>query len=104
MAKKKVASPSALAQPERVTRIALYARVSTSNHGQDPETQLLELREYAARRGFRVVGEFVDVGVSGSKESRPQLNRLFADAQQRKFDAILVWKLDRFGRSLKHLV
>jgi DNA invertase Pin-like site-specific DNA recombinase len=84
-------------------RVALYARVSTLN-GQNPETQLIELREYAARRGRQVVDEYVDAGVSGSKDSRPALNRLMSHAQQRRFDAILVWKLDRFGRSLKHLV
>jgi len=84
-------------------RVALYARVSTLN-GQNPETQLVELREYASRRGWENVGEYVDAGVSGSKDSRPSLNRLMAHAHQRRFDAILVWKLDRFGRSLKHLV
>jgi len=84
-------------------RVALYARVSTLN-GQNPETQLLELREYASRRGWEVIDEYVDAGVSGSKDSRPSLNRLMAHASQRKFDAICVWKLDRFGRSLKHLV
>jgi DNA invertase Pin-like site-specific DNA recombinase len=65
---------------------------------------LRELREYTARRGAQIVGEFVDNGVSGSKESRPQLNALMKGARQRRFDAVLVWKLDRFGRSLKHLV
>ena len=62
------------------------------------------MREYAARRGLEIIGEYVDHGISGSKESRPALNRLMTDAHQRKFDAILVWKIDRFGRSLKHLV
>src|SRR5229473_3067125 len=66
--------------------------------------QLAELREYAGRRGWQVVEEFVDEGVSGAKESRPSLNRLMSDACRRRFDAILVWKIDRFGRSLKHLV
>ena len=84
-------------------RVALYARVSTLN-GQNPETQLVELREYASRRGWQPTGEFIDSGVSGSKDSRPALNKLMAHAHQRRFDAILVWKLDRFGRSLKHLV
>lgn len=84
-------------------RVALYARVSTLN-GQNPETQLIELREYASRRGWQIADEYVDLGVSGSKDSRPSLNRLMAHAHQRRFDAILVWKLDRFGRSLKHLV
>ena len=84
-------------------KTALYARVSTLN-GQDPEMQLRELREYAARRGWDVTDEYTDHGVSGSRDSRPELNRLMADACQRRFDAILVWKVDRFGRSLRHLV
>ena len=86
-----------------ITQVALYARVSTLNN-QDPEMQLVELREYADRRGWQIVDEFVDQGVSGCKESRPALNRLMSDACRRRFDAILVWKIDRFGRSLKHLV
>jgi DNA invertase Pin-like site-specific DNA recombinase len=84
-------------------RVAIYARVSTLN-GQHPEMQLAELREFAARRGWEVTCEYVDEGVSGSKESRPALNRLMTDAHRRRFDAVLVWKIDRFGRSLKHLV
>jgi DNA invertase Pin-like site-specific DNA recombinase len=84
-------------------RVAIYARVSTL-HGQNPEMQLDELREYATRREWTVVDSYVDEGVSGSKESRPELNRLMADAHRRRFDAVLVWKIDRFGRSLKHLV
>src|SRR5438094_9779614 len=86
------------------TRVAVYARVSTSNGNQDPEMQLHELREYAELRGWTIAAEYVDHGVSGSKESRPALNRLISDAQRRKFDAVLVWKIDRWGRSLKHLV
>src|SRR5215469_6136944 len=89
--------------PLTVQRVALYARVSTNNHGQDPGLQLTELREYAHRRNWVITCEYVDT-VSGSKDSRPQLNRLMADAHQRTFDAIVVWKIDRFGRSLKHLV
>jgi len=89
--------------PLTITRVALYARVSTCN-GQDPEMQLSALREYASRRGWDITSEYVDHGVSGSKESRPQLNQLMTDAHRRKFDAVLVWKIDRFGRSLKHLV
>jgi DNA invertase Pin-like site-specific DNA recombinase len=85
------------------TRVALYSRVST-NHGQDPELQLRELREYAGSRGWTITEEYTDLGVSGSKSSRPALNRLMADAHRRKFDGVLVWKLDRFGRSLRHLV
>jgi len=88
---------------EMISRIAIYARVSTLN-GQNPELQLSEIREYASRRGWTIAGEYVDLGVSGSKESRPQLNRMVQDAHRRKFDAVVCWKLDRLGRSLKHLV
>lgn len=84
-------------------RVALYTRASTLN-GQNPETQLMEQREYAARRRWEPIGEYVDLGVSGSKDSRPNLKSLMAHARQRKLDAVLVWKFDRFGRSLKHLV
>ena len=66
--------------------------------------QLRELREYAARRGWQVVEVYTDAGVSGARDSRPALNRLMADACRRKFDSVLVWKLDRFGRSLRHLI
>ncbi len=97
------ASSHAQEPPLTIARVALYARVSTCN-GQDPEMQLAELREYATRRGWTITAEYVDHGVSGSKESRPQLNQLMTDAHRRKFDAVLVWKIDRFGRSLKHLV
>lgn len=86
-----------------IKRIAIYARVSTLN-GQNPAMQLAEIREYAGRRGWEISGEYVDLGVSGSKESRPQLNRMIQDAHRRRFDAIVCWKLDRLGRSLKHLV
>jgi len=85
-------------------RAALYARVSTKDKGQNPELQLGELREYAARRGFEIFDIYADVGVSGAKDSRPQLDRLMRDALARKFDVLMVWKLDRFGRSLRHLV
>ena len=85
-------------------RVALYGRVSTLDKGQDVNMQMNELREYAVRRGWQIEGEYVDNGVSGAKESRPELNRLITDAKLRKFDVIAVWKLDRFGRSLKHLV
>jgi DNA invertase Pin-like site-specific DNA recombinase len=85
------------------TRVALYARVSTNNGTQDPEMQLRELREFCSRRGWQVAEEYVD-RMSGSKDSRPALNQLMADAGRRKIDAVLVWKLDRFARSLKMLV
>jgi DNA invertase Pin-like site-specific DNA recombinase len=83
---------------------ALYARVSTRDKGQNPEMQLTELRDFAAKRGWQVAGEFADVGVSGSKDSRPQLDAMMRLAKTRKLDVIAVWKLDRFGRSLRHLV
>ena len=83
-------------------RVALYARVSTLA-AQNPEMQLLELREYATRRGWQVIGEYID-HASGARESRPALNQLMTDARRRKFGVIAVWKIDRFGRSLKHLV
>ncbi len=86
-----------------INRIAIYARVSTM-HCQNPELQLAEIREYAARRGWTIAGEYIDIGVSGSKESRPELNRMMQDAHLRRYDAVVVWKLDRLGRSLKHLV
>ena len=85
-------------------RVAIYARVSTSNHGQDIGMQTRELREYCDRRGLEITGEYLDSGVSGAKDSRPELNRLMADAKQRRLDTVCVWKLDRFGRSLRHLV
>ncbi len=85
-------------------RAALYARVSTSGHGQTVEPQLLELREYCERRGWQIVGEYLDEGISGAKDSRPELNRLMADAHKRRFDAVAVWKFDRFARSVSHLL
>jgi putative DNA-invertase from lambdoid prophage Rac len=81
--------------------VAIYARVSTSD--QTCESQLRELRDYVARRGWAITGEYVDTGWSGSKASRPQLDRLMADASQRRFDCICVYKIDRFGRSVLHL-
>src|ERR1700731_1549125 len=85
-------------------RTALYARVSTLDKGQSPEMQLRELREYCQRGGWQIAGEYVDIGVSGSKDSRPQLNKLLADANRRKFDSIVVWRFDRFARSVSHLL
>jgi len=85
-------------------RAALYARVSTNGHGQDPEMQLRELREYCQRRGWDIAGEHVDLGISGAKEKRPELDRLLAEAHRRRFDAVVVWKFDRFARSVSHLL
>jgi DNA invertase Pin-like site-specific DNA recombinase len=80
---------------------AIYARVSTTD--QNCDLQLRELREYIARREWTPAGEYVDAGYSGSKTSRPALDRLMADASRHAFDCILVWKIDRFGRSVLHL-
>src|ERR1700680_209319 len=86
------------------SRVAIYARVSTTNHGQDAGLQTREQHQFAEARGWQVFDDYIDQGVSGSKDSRPELNRLMADAHKRRFDVVLVWKLDRFGRSLRHLV
>jgi len=85
-------------------RAAIYARVSTTGHGQDPMLQIRELREYCARRGWEVAGEYVDQGISGTRERRPELDRLQADAHRRRFDVVAVWKFDRFARSVSHLL
>lgn len=83
-------------------RVAIYARVSTKD--QSCDMQLLDLRAYCAARGFSVLREYIDVGQSGAKDSRPQLNELMADARKRRFDAVVVWRFDRFARSTKHLL
>jgi DNA invertase Pin-like site-specific DNA recombinase len=83
-------------------KIALYARVSTE--GQDHEVQLVALRAHAAQRGWRIAEEFVDRGISGAKERRPALDRLMKAAWAGQFQAVLVWRFDRFARSVKHLV
>ena len=84
-------------------RTAIYGRVSTLN-SQDPELQTRELREYCDRRGWNFAGEYVGIGISGSKDRRPELDRLMADAHRRKFDCVVAWKFDRFARSVSHLL
>ncbi|MFY9528492.1 MAG: recombinase family protein [Candidatus Acidiferrales bacterium] len=84
-------------------RAALYARVSTAHNGQDPQMQLRELREYCQRRGWTVASEYVDVE-HGNVDSRPQLNELFRQAKMRRFDAVVVYRYDRFARSMRQLV
>ncbi len=93
-----------MANRNSTPRVALYARVSTQHNGQDPETQLMALRDYAKARKLEVFSEYTDVGISGSKDSRPALNRLMADARKRRFDTVLVARFDRFARSTRHLV
>src|SRR5262245_53090451 len=83
---------------------ALYMRVSTKGHGQTTDTQAMALREYAQRRGFQIVEEYRDEGISGSKDSRPALDRLMKDARARKFDLVIVARFDRFARSVSHLL
>jgi DNA invertase Pin-like site-specific DNA recombinase len=82
-------------------RAAVYARVSTFD--QEPENQLAELRRYTAARGW-ALQEFVDRGISGAKDRRPALDTLLADARRRRFDVLVVWRLDRLGRNLRHLI
>jgi DNA invertase Pin-like site-specific DNA recombinase len=84
-------------------RVAIYCRVSTSNGSQSTDMQWEELEQYCERRGFQIVARFED-HASGSENNRPEFNRLMSAPQQRTFDAVPVWKLDRFGRSLRHLV
>jgi DNA invertase Pin-like site-specific DNA recombinase len=84
-------------------RVAIYARVSTVDKGQDPETQLLALREYAARRGVLCVGEYVEYA-SGTREDRPRYRALLEVARKRQVDVVLVWRYDRFARSTQALV
>ncbi len=83
-------------------KVALYARVSTE--GQDPELQLAALRAHAANRGWEVVEEYVDRGFSGTRERRPALDRLMQAGWAGKFQTVLVWRFDRFARSVKHLI
>jgi DNA invertase Pin-like site-specific DNA recombinase len=83
---------------------AVYARASTVDHGQDPSMQTRELSEYCQRQGWQVFALYVDNGVSGKKDSRPQLNRMMQDAHNRRFDVVVVWRFDRFARSVSHLL
>ena len=83
-------------------RAALYVRVSTVD--QHPETQLHELRTFAAQRGLQIVGEYTDHGFSGIRARRPELDRMMEDARRHRFDVLLVWSCDRLARSTKHLL
>lgn len=81
-------------------KVVIYARCSSSD--QSVGLQVDGLLDYAQSRGFKVVGQYLDEGVSGARAKRPALDRLLADARRRRFDGVLVWKLDRLGRSLSH--
>jgi DNA invertase Pin-like site-specific DNA recombinase len=85
-------------------RTAIYARVSTTNHGQNVSMQTRELREYCQRRSWEIEGEYVDAGVSGAKERRPQLDALLIACRKRRVDAVVVYRYDCFARSLRQLV
>jgi DNA invertase Pin-like site-specific DNA recombinase len=82
-------------------RAAIYARVSTTD--QTCDNQVLELRRYSAARGWTAI-DYVDHGISGAKDRRPALDKLLVDARRRRFDVLVVWRLDRLGRNLRHLV
>ncbi len=91
-----------MANRNSTPRVALYARVSTTD--QSTDSQLLDLRRYVSERGWHSFREYCDNGISGTKGSRPALNQLMDDAKKRRFDAVLVWRFDRFARSTKHLI
>jgi len=91
-----------MAKKDSTPRVALYARVSTTD--QSTDSQLLDLRRYVSERGWNSFKEYVDEGISGTKDSRPALNELMNDAKKRRFDVVLVWRFDRFARSTKHLI
>jgi DNA invertase Pin-like site-specific DNA recombinase len=90
--------------PNSVTRVAIYGRVSTTNHGQDVCMQTRELEQFAQARGWRLADSYLDIGISGTRDRRPELDRLMADAHRRKFDVVIVWRFDRFARSVSHLL
>lgn len=91
-----------MSQQLKSLKVALYARVSTTD--QTTENQLRDLRQYVTDRGWSVHDEYIDHGLSGAKASRPALDRMMDDARKKRFDLVVVWRFDRFARSVKHLV
>jgi DNA invertase Pin-like site-specific DNA recombinase len=89
---------------QQPARTAIYGRVSTSNHGQDVTMQTRELEQFVQARDWRLVDSYLDIGISGTKNKRPELDRLMADAHKRRFDVVVVWRFDRFARSVSHLL
>ncbi len=87
---------------ERSPRIAIYARVSTSDKDQNPETQLVPLREFATAQGWTAAGEYVDHAPATDMRSRVAWRRLLEDASKRKVDLVLLWRIDRGFRSVLH--
>jgi DNA invertase Pin-like site-specific DNA recombinase len=83
-------------------KAAIYGRVSTT--AQDTNLQMREVRQFVQRRGWQIAEEYIDKGISGSKEKRPALDKLMSEAKRRRFDAVVVYRYDRFARSLRHLV
>jgi DNA invertase Pin-like site-specific DNA recombinase len=83
-------------------KAAIYGRVSTT--AQDTNLQMREVRQFVQRRGWQIAEEYIDKGISGNKEKRPALDKLMSDAKRRRFDAVVVYRYDRFARSLRHLV
>lgn len=83
-------------------KVATYVRVSTVD--QHSDNQLPDLLRYATNRGWTIKAQYADQGISGSQERRPGLDQLLKDARARKFDTLLVWRIDRLGRSLRHLL
>jgi len=95
-------TPTMTTTTTQPNRAAIYARVSTSD--QSVEMQVVELRQVAQQRGWVVVEEFTDEGISGAVESRPALDKMMDEARRGRLDLVVVWKLDRLGRSLQHLL
>jgi DNA invertase Pin-like site-specific DNA recombinase len=85
----------------KTMKVAVYVRVSRLD--QNPENQIAELRRYVDARGWQGM-EFIERGISGSKDRRPQLDAMMKDVKRRRFDAVVCWKLDRLGRDMRHLV
>jgi DNA invertase Pin-like site-specific DNA recombinase len=85
-----------------VKRVALYARVSTVD--QTTTNQLFDLRQMAEQRGYKIIEEYVDHGISGTRARRPALDKMMADARRGRFDIVVVWAADRLARSVKHFV
>jgi DNA invertase Pin-like site-specific DNA recombinase len=83
-------------------KAAIYGRVSTT--AQDTNLQMREVRQFVQRRGWQIAEEYIDKGISGSREKRPALDKLMSEAKRRRFDAVVVYRYDRFARSLRHLV
>ena len=89
---------------QQSSRAAIYGRVSTTNHGQDVSLQTRELEQFSQARGWHLINSYLDIGISGAKDRRPELDRLMADAHKRRFDVVIVWRFDRFARSVSHLL